>query len=316
VRVLAAPRATGARVFAIPGGTFRVADHLIEPRRATAPEGDCTAALRALDGDERFSRTDSTDLTARETIELDFDGTSPDHNGLVIGTRQTLVTTFLFYQTLAWMGRSAGDWIAALEASGPGVRDRVGGPGRLLGGIVIEALDPKRGWVRGGEVFETGPIATDVHLLLLPDVKGGVRRVRLRMARGLWRVDYVALAHLGAPVVPVRLDPVRVMRGEARDDNALASLTDSTRTLVTLPGDRYTLAYRLTADYRNCDLFLESRGYYLEWIRQEWLADENPDRVISMMMNPRGTLRTLSPVFKRQEAQQEARFWQVIRGHL
>ena len=316
VRVLAAPHAPGEHVFAVPGGSFRTVDRLIEPRQAIAPEGDCTAALRTLDGAERTSRTDSTDLAARERIELDFDGAPGGRAGLVIGMRQTLVTTYLFYQALAWMGHSAGDWIAALETGGPSVRNRVGGAGKILGGIGIEVLDPKRGWVSAGQVFETGPIATDVHLVPLPDVAGGVKRVRLSMAKGLWRLDYVALARMGAEVSPLRLDPVRVMRGATRDDDALAALTDSPRTLISLPGDRFSLTYRLPENYRDCDLFLESRGYYLEWIRKEWYADENSGRVISMLMNPRGMLRSVAPAFKKQEAAQEALFWQVIRGHL
>ncbi len=46
--------------------------------------------------------------------------------------------------------------------------------------------------------------------------------------------------------------------------------------IVTLPGDAYQLAYRLPEHPERYELFLESRGYYLEWMRREWMADESP----------------------------------------
>jgi hypothetical protein len=316
VRLLVVPRAGSARVLKTAAGTFWRAGCLEPPRRALAAEGDCTAKLRALDGEERYSRADSTDLAARETIELEFDPPVVGRVGLAIGCRQSLVTTYLFYQTLAWMGRSTGDWIAALETSGPGVRSRVEGVGRELGGIRVEVLDPRRGWIDGGEVNETGPIATDVHLLELPQVAGGVKRARMRMARGAWRLDWVALAALTRQVEPVALDPVRVLRAGAPDDTARRALLPLGEALTTLPGDRYTLVFRLPPETGDLDLFLESRGYYLEWVRDEWLAEEDPGRVAALFMNPRGMLRTMAPAFKRQEAEQEAKFWEVTRGHL
>ena len=42
-----------------------------------------------------------------------------------------------------------------------------------------------------------------------------------------------------------------------------------------MPGDSYELAYDLPAG-DNFELFLDSRGYYLEWMREQWLRDENP----------------------------------------
>ena len=316
VRLRAVPRAGAARVIKTPAGTFWRAERLTPPARALAPEGDCSAALRALDGQERYSRADSTDLAACETIELEFDRPVIGRAGLAIGCRQSLITTYLFYQTLAWMGRSTGEWIARLETSGPAVRSRVEGVGRELGGIRVEVLDPVRGWVRAGDLSETGPIATDVHLVELPAVAGGVSRVRVRMARGAWRLDYVALAALTRQVESRVLDPVRVMRDGAADDAARRALLEQGEALTTLPGDRYTLVFKLPPEAADADLFLESRGYYLEWVRDEWLAEEDPGRVVALMMNPRGMLRSMAPAFKRQEAEQEAKFWEVTRGHL
>ena len=71
----------------------RAAHGLAPPTRCTASEGDCTAKLAAVDGNERTSLTDEHDLGARETIELTMPpGTG--RQGIVIGARQSLVTTY------------------------------------------------------------------------------------------------------------------------------------------------------------------------------------------------------------------------------
>jgi hypothetical protein len=64
-----------------------------------------------------------------------------------------------------------------------------------------------------------------------------------------------------------------------------------------------------------CELFLESRGYYLEWVRQAWLAEEDPGRLATMLMDPRGALRRMAPDFKRQEAEIERAFWGSRAAH-
>jgi len=55
-------------------------------------------------------------------------------------------------------------------------------------------------------------------------------------------------------------------------------------------------------------LFLESRGYYLEWIRKEWIAEENPAFLAQMFLNPEAALRRLAPQFKEVEAKMENYF--------
>ncbi|MEP7228190.1 MAG: hypothetical protein ABI785_12560, partial [Gemmatimonadales bacterium] len=57
------------------------------------------------------------------------------------------------------------------------------------------------------------------------------------------------------------------------------------------------------------ELFLESRGYYLEWMRREWLAEENLALAAQILLDPAGALRTLAPAFKRQEPEMERLFW-------
>jgi hypothetical protein len=312
VNVLAAPRPPGGRVFKTPTGTFWQVPELFAPTSCQAPEGDCLPWVRTLDGMERFSKADPEDLARRETVELEFPApTGPI--GLVLAFRQTLMTTYLFYQTLAYMGRSVGDWLTFLSRGGEHITRQVGGIAQELGGIEIFVQDSNGTWRREGFVQETGPIATDVHLVPLkrPPADRALR-IRLRMTQGLWRLDYVALARLGGPVVPLRLSPQEGTWFRVADGTTTHLSTfppSGWAYAVTVPGDVVTLIFSVPADGRDYELFLETRGYYLEWIRREWLREEDPAMFQKVMMRPREVLRTLAPAYKEIEDSMESVFW-------
>lgn len=309
--VLAASRPPGGRVYAATDGSFRQATRVIPPRRCIALEGDVTEALLGFDGRERTSTADSTDLAARETIEVTFPTLPDGEVGIVLASRQSLLTSFLFYQGLAYLGRSAGAWLASIERGMPGALDQAGGIARTLGGIEIETRSGDGAWHRITEVRETGPLATDVRVIPLPAgaLTAASPVVRLRMARGAWRVNQVALASLGPRVEPVRLRPERVLKDDRPDQEARRLLADTTGALVTLPGDTYTIRYRLPEHPERYELFLETRGYYLEWIREQWLATEDPLRAAMMGARPREALRSLASEYKSIEAEFERNFW-------
>lgn len=303
VRLLAVPRPPGSRVFAGTDGRFWLATDIAEPTACRAPEGDCLSRIGTFDGRERTSAADSTDLAAREEIELVFPPL-PGPAGLVLASRQSLLPTYLLYQAFAWMGRSAGQWLARLERGGPATSDRLRAVARALGGI--EVLVPSGdAWVPVDTVIETGPLAADTRVIPLP---GGAERVRLRGARGGWRIDWVARATLADAVTPVRVAPAGVVRDGREDTSALERLRDSVGTLVTLPGDEYTLRFVLPTGSET-ELFLESRGYYLEWMRDEWMAEENPTRLAQLFLDPGAALRDLAPAFSRAEPDLERAFW-------
>jgi hypothetical protein len=307
--VLAVRRPPGGRVLLTPDGQFRAATMLRPPTACVSADGDCLEAVTWFDGRERTSPADSIDLATREVIDLEFDAAGSDGLGLVIGSRQSLMSTFLLYQTYAYLGTHASSALAALSGAGPDARDRVDGVGRLLGRIEVLAPDSAGEWVPVGSVGETGPLAADTKVVGLPPGKGGPLRLRLRLTRGMWRIGYLAVARLGEPLAPVRVAPARVESGGGADSSAWRALVDTGASLVTLPGDEYDLIYRLPAEPAQYELFLESRGYYLEWMRREWLAEEDLGAAARILFDPAAALRALAPVFKRHEADMEERFW-------
>jgi len=307
VDLLAVPRAHGRRVFAGLDGRFWECASILPPVSANAPEGSCLDLLLDADDRERYSKADSTYLGAKEIIELQFEDIPRQSCGLVIGCRQTLLSTYLLYQTYAYMGNNAGYWLAEIERKN--VKQHQNSIQKAMGGVEVMIQDSIGDWKTVNQVSEYGPLATDYHLVPLGQLAGRAARIRLIMTKGNWRIDYVGLAVLSRSVNAIRLHPRRVLKDGLRDDEALALLCDSSRALTTLPGDTYTLKYRMPDVSGDYELFLESRGYYLEWIRKEWIEEENPFLLAQMFLDPQTALRRLAPEYKRVEDEMENCFW-------
>jgi hypothetical protein len=305
--ILAVPRRNNCRVYFGSDGRFWESSRVIVPVRAQAPEGNCLQTLSAPDWNERFSTADGKDLGAKEYVDVEFRAEPGRTYGLVVGSRQTLLPTYLVYQALAYMGNDAGYWLAEIE------RKNIGGkPGdieKLVGGIEVSVAGAGGTFRPVGEINEHGPLAVDMHFVPLGIIADTTVRVQLRMTKGAWRLDCVSLAELTEPVSPVRIQPHTVLHNGAEDRDSRSVLLDSSRSLVTLPGDIYTLHYALPTADGNYELFLESRGYYLEWIRKEWIEEQNAILLAQMFLDPRNALKRLAPEFKRVEPFMEDCFW-------
>jgi hypothetical protein len=57
-------------------------------------------------------------------------------------------------------------------------------------------------------------------------------------------------------------------------------------------------------------LFLASTGWYVEWIRRDWLDEQDPSKVVRLLVDPRGGLRRMAPGFKTIEADIDTIFWE------
>lgn len=310
VRLLAAARPPGGRVLASVDGRFHAALDLRPPLRCLAEGGDCLDAVRGADGLEYTSAADARDLAARETLELAFPR-AVGPLGLVIGARQSLLTTFLFYQTMAYAGTRGGELLARMETGSRDDAERALGMAQLLGGVEAELAEVDGRWRPIGTFRETGPIAADSQVLPFEAPLGdGPLRVRLRLAKGNWRLGHVAVARLAGERTPHVLELGSVERDGRHDPNALGVLRDTDRHLVTLPGDEYRLTFDVPKELADPELFLESQGYYYEWQRSEWLAEEDPVMASLVLTQPAEALRLLAGPFKAREGQMERSFWQ------
>jgi len=125
----------------------------------------------------------------------------------------------------------------------------------------------------------------------------------------MWRLDQAALVTVGEQVRPRRLSPSGVYRGGKRDEGALGALLDPERTLVTLPGDELEIRYSLPEGLGPQRVFLEARGYYLEWMRQEWMSEQDAAKALQLLVDPGDALKALAPAYKAVESEIEHLFW-------
>ncbi|CAN5617968.1 hypothetical protein BH09MYX1_BH09MYX1_13870 [soil metagenome] len=306
VRVLYAPRPPGGRVLR-DHDRYVVASTLAAPLSANNDSGvDLTALVRATDGAEYKSDTDGADLATKETLTVRFPPSSPGRagkRGLLVVARNSLLSTFLFYQTMAYMGRRTGEHFAYLERFG---KEPFAGIQRILGDIEVSTRAADGTWTNVGGYSEVGPIAREAQLIVLPDT-ASEGEARLTMTRGNFRIDQIALVSLGDDVTPTPIEPSAVLRAGTEDASAKAALLDPARYLVTLPGDAYTLRFSLPGT--DGELFLESRGFYTEWMRAEWLKEEDETEAMRMLLRPDDALRVLAPKFKTMESGMDRVFW-------
>jgi len=307
--LLVFPRTKGERIFATPSGIFYSSHTILQPSSCNAPEGDCIEKVMDMDQSERFSTADPSDLTQKETMNVTFTKIPGGKLGLIIGSRQTLLTTFLFYQGMAHAGSKMPYYLAQVEAGDKVMQHHMTRLWDLLGGIEILVQNKNGTWEKTGELDEMGPIAADLQLVTLPEMAGDKLNIKLRMTKGLWRIDQIALIQLDREVRPIRIKPARVMKDSIEDEVAKKLLIDTTQYLATFPGDRYDLVYELPDNKQDYELFLYSKGYYLEWMRENWIKEESKIKMAIMFSFPKYYLKMMAPEFKEVEPVMEESFW-------
>ncbi len=308
VNLLAVPKLKDERVFKDTKGSYWESSKIDIPDSCTGPEGNILKKISSFDGNQRFSLADPDYLGTKETLDLWFVHPPAGKKGLVIASRQTLLSTYILYQALAYMGNDIGKWFMKLstQSDSPEKSDLSG----MLGKIDVMVQDSTGQWQQVGTAGEHGPLATDVFLVTLPSIKKpGPLHIRLRMTKGDWRIDYLALAALHKKVNPITIPPFAVFKDSAKDKHAYKALTDSEQTLITFPGDSYTLNYRLPKSADHYELFLQSHGYYLEWMRKEWEHEENHQKLVQLLFSPETMLMDLAPAYKKVEPRMEKAFW-------
>lgn len=311
VHLMAVKRNAGEQIFNDVHHNFFICNHLKTPVYANAGDSDVTALVESLDGSEYFSKSDSFDLGRKEEMMLHFSRDAALHQpGLVITFRQTLVTTFLFYSALGFMGNEAGDILTDLELH-PEQRVKVNQLQTRPGSITAYGWDNlKQQWIFISSVFEAGPIARNTFILPIPNIHSSADlKIKLVMAKGYWRIDHVALGEITEQRDATELLPQAVIKNGVPDeeDQELLAADDQQRS-CSLPGTVLELKY-LLPDSGDYALFVESKGYYLEWMRPTWWKEKNLLKLKRMVEGDAKTWRDLALEYKQLEPQMEATFW-------
>lgn len=309
INLLAGKHNEGNRVHLTRQNEFYETSGSIPPSVVMSENGDVTVKFRYLNDEEYYSTADSNDLVKKEIIEIMFGQKPEGSSGLLLGFRQSLLTTYLFYQMIAYMGNSYGYFLSKIETGNDRIKELAETTFTVLGGIEVYILDKSNEWIKVEVLNETGPIARNLQLIKLPENVNNPIKIKLIMTKGMWRLDHCSLTSIIKEVEPIRLMPTLVSKNEICDDNVRELLLDSSKTFTTLPGDSYSIFFTIPEDYSNYDYFVETQGYYYEWMRDAWLKEENLDKVTLLFTNPKKFLKEVAVEFKKIEYTMDKTFW-------
>lgn len=309
----AVPKKKSEYVFQNQFGNYYRCGELQPFEQISIDEKAKAAALQYLDGIEFYSPTDSFDLSSKEEIILEFPKLAKGDYGIVVNFRQTLLTTFLLYSGIAYMGDEVGDYFARIETKGQ-VKKQLDNLFDRLGKIKLSVWDERhKKWQYLDELFETGPIASNLVIVPIQHVipQNKKLKVKVEITKGLWRIDYLGLvpilsnaqANVSIPSILEAIDgenyPIEKIQADDKDY------------LVTLPGNEYQITFELPelqAD-QEYELFLSSKGYYLEWVREDWIRGKDLVKLKKMLLNDDATWFQLAKEYKSMESEMETVFW-------
>lgn len=321
VKLLACPKAQGQKVYQSRDDNFYLCENKYTAAQVLAPEGDITALVRENDMSERFSRSDEQNLSSRETIYLNFEAIeNPDNLGFLINFRQTLMTTYYIYSMIGYMGDRVGDFAAEMERSGDGAKMKMdgGGPNKVKNSVLKELGDidvyvwngNNKDWELQGGFHETGPIAFNHQILPLKTaVTDSDLKLKIVLNKGLWRVDFLGLTNIKKQVEPIEIVPDNIQSEGGVNAAALAKVTTPDQYLISMPGDAYKFNFSLPSNDSDYELFLFSKGYYLEWMRESWIKEKNLFKLVQMRTTPKVYLKAEADAYKIYEADMEEQFW-------
>ncbi|MBI88988.1 MAG: hypothetical protein CMG60_02785 [Candidatus Marinimicrobia bacterium] len=309
LRLLAFPKEKGKRVIRTVYDEFYQST-IILPATCKAEEGDILPEILFFDGQERFSKAGDDNLAEKEYIDISFENIKSGSSALIIGRRQSLLSTFIYYKILDYMGEDRVADMARLIREEKMVSKSRQRLLNTLGAIEVEVLNENGDWISAGSDFEAGPIARDVVGIPLPIQTKGDVKIRLKMTKGLWRIDLIALAELEDKLEPISIEANRVenMKMEM-DDDALRLLLNPGEYFTTFGGDQFDLYFTNPDKSRAYEWFLESSGYYLEWHRDVWLKDKNKIKLAEIQAFPKLALKKLAHEYKEIEEEFENLFW-------
>ena len=312
VSLLAVAQRDNERVYQSAEDTFYRCDFEFMTGQALAEEGDITDLLIEADRNERFSLADEQNMLSKEEIYLTFETPSdPENLGLLISFRQSLMTTYLIYSGLDYMGPYVSDIFAKMESNDNIRKQLRNGIKEELGGIEIHVWNEEsERWEVQGSFYETGPIAFNKQILPLQnEYYGKVLKVKIVLNRGLWRLDQVALTQIHEEIEPIILTPYEVLNKGKKDPDALNRLKDQEAHLISMPGSAYQFNFTMPDKEQKYELFLQSKGYYLEWMRESWLKESNMRKLHQLVKHPRRYLKTEAKAYKEYEKYMEEVFW-------
>ena len=199
-----------------------------------------------------------------------------DQIALVFRLRNSLLNTVLLYdvmlkdqgfRALDWLGRDLDGFINKARL-GLWYRDRMG--------MRISVWDGDK-YRQVARLGDQGPIAWKDIAVTLPVLDGDKMRVRLSFVVDNWHIDWLAVSpEVYYPEIrEVPLARVQVQQTNTLD-GALENLASADKSyVVTRPGDALHVGFDVGSapEGRTRTFMLAAQGYYIEWMRRDWLNE-------------------------------------------
>lgn len=314
IKLYAYPKNENEEVFQSKNNEFFLCKDKIQASHVIHENQKIKSLISKKDYNEWFSEADPYKIHTKEEVYLEFNNDNSKQDlGLIINFRQSLMTTYFIYNAISYMGDEVSDYFAKLESNREINKKLKDGIFKELGNIDVYYWNSEKGkWILQDGFNETGPIAFNQQILPLHSLSKNDKAIKLKIVlnKGLWRIDYLGLTHIMKKVNPVELQPSKVEYNGAVDPNSLLRLKDDSLHLISLPGDEYNLHFDFPdSESKKYSLFLCSKGYYLEWMREHWLKDKNPLKLYEMIYLPKKYLKDEAQAFKNYEKSMEEIFW-------
>jgi hypothetical protein len=240
-------------------------------------------------------------------VDLEFEvPRGSDQVALVFRLRNTLLNTVLLYDVmlkdqgflaLDWLGQDLERFFDKAQL-GLWYRDRMG--------MRISVWDGGK-FRQVARVGDQGPIAWKDVAVTLPVPESDRMRVRLSFVVDNWHIDWVGIS---PKVHRANARAVQLAQVEVPDMGPLVgglkNLTSPDRTYVTMgPGEALHVRFDVgtAPEDRTRTFLLAAQGYYIEWMRHDWLnetslhpfkaSDESLIRAIRLWESKRDTFQKL-----------------------
>ncbi len=275
-------------VFADPEG------HPIIVGSLRAPDVVIDRSGRHIEGivgtaDEKAWRTDRLRLQNVSTddmedyIDLEFEMPTAGHEAaLVLRLRNSLLNTAFFIDMLKGQGFRALDWMSD-DPNQFGSKRKLASWYRNKMGMRVAIWDEDQ-YRQVATINDTGPIAWSELAVPLPAVTGEKLRIRLSFVADNWRIDRLALAATARNAKANNIPVAEVVSANgielSQAKKNLHAVDDAY--FITRPSEYIRLRFDVADAPQDLKrtYFLAAEGYYIEWMRKDWLKSTSASTLV------------------------------------